>query len=447
MRMNNIRHFLAIVGVTASLAACNTVETDPESMLEKREKEGRIALVLGENQLEIDPSLVERPITIPPQQTITAWPQSGGNSDKGSVNANAAQNLRVAWSTQAGAGSDLDAAISAPPISDGSRVYVLDAKQTVHAVSVANGASLWSKRLTAVNASDKVASGGGLAVSGDRLIVSSGYGFVSAISAQTGADIWRRAIGTPVSGAPTLLDGAAYVITNNNEVYALDIATGSVLWSEQGFAESARLLASPSPAAIEDIVIVPYSSGEVTAYLTANGRRLWVDSLDRGNQFTPISTINDIPGRPVLGVGQRIYVSNQSGLTAAIDARTGDRVWEQPIGSTQTPALIGDTLFVAGLGGQIAAIDAIAGGVHWIANLPAFSKPEDSKGRIVYLGPLVTADRMITIGSDGVLHALDPLSGAVLTTLNLGQEAYVEPIMIGDKILLYTDAGRLIAID
>ena len=91
----------------------------------------------------------------------------------------------------------------------------------------------------------------------------------------------RTEISTPMTGSPTIKGGKVFATSNNNEIFALDLATGNVLWSDQAIAETARVLGSPSPAAVEDLVVAPFSSGEVIAYLASNGRRLWTDALSR----------------------------------------------------------------------------------------------------------------------------------------------------------------------
>jgi len=248
-----------------------------------------------------------------------------------------------------------------------------------------------------------------------------------------------------MTGSPTIKDGRIFVSSNNNEVLALDLATGAVLWSDQAIAETARVLGSPSPAAVEDIVVAPYSSGEVIAYLASNGRRLWSEALASVGQFTPISSINDIGARPVLG-GGLVFAASQSGVLAAIDGRTGNRVWQQPIGTTQAPALAGEYLFVVGVDAELACIKAGTGQVVWVQELEKFKKPKDQKGRITYAGPVVANGRVLIASSKGELIAFDPQTGDETDRLKLGDPVYIEPIAVQDKLLILTDDARLIAI-
>lgn len=432
-----------ISSCTMFLAACNTFGGNSEE--EAIEQAGRIAMVLGDEALTADPALATQAIELPEARTVGDWPEAGARPSKIVGHVNAGASLDIAWRRDAGAGTRRSAALTVPPIASSDTIYVLDTDQTVRSFDLQTGRPGWSERIRSDNDRDRVTIGGGLALSDDMLIVSSGFGIVRALDANTGATLWTRKMDNPMTGSPTIKDGRLFVTSNNNEVFAMDLATGTVEWSDQAIAETARVLGSPSPAAVEDIVVVPYSSGEVIAYLASNGRRLWDDALSRPGRFTPISSINDIAARPVLA-GGLVIAANQSGVTAAIDGRSGNRVWVQAIGSTQAPAVVGDYVFVMGTDGVLAALSANTGQVFWATQLQEYRDEKDQKGRISYSGPLVASGRIITISSRGDLFAFDPQTGNEIASLDLGDSVFLEPIAVGDKLYVLTDEARLIAI-
>ena len=409
------------------------------------EKEGRINLAIGDQPLEADPAFVDTAVILPEPRILAAWPQSGAGASKAIGHVSAAPALEIEWRVRAAGGSDRTAALTAAPVSDGSNIFIIDGEQKVKSFSVETGAQNWSIKLDSGLRRDKRGLGGGVAIEGTSLIVSSGFGFVAALDASDGSEKWRRSLGSPVTGAPTIKDDRAFVITQNNEIFALDVQTGSVLWTDQAIAESARVLSSPSVAAVEDLVVAPFSSGEVIAFLGANGRRLWNDALNRTGRFTPISSINDIASRPVLTQGL-VFAATQSGLLAAIDGRTGNRIWDQTIGSVHAPAIVAEYVFIAGVEGQIACIAATSGAVIWATQLPRFKNERKEKGRLSYAGPLIASNRVLVISSDGTLLSLSPQTGEQLTSVDLKDKIFLEPIVVGDRIIVLTDEGRLIAI-
>ncbi|MEM6652946.1 MAG: PQQ-binding-like beta-propeller repeat protein, partial [Pseudomonadota bacterium] len=336
-------------------------------------------------------------------------------------------------------------ALTTPPVASADMVFSIDSRQEIFAVDASSGRRIWSERLTSGNRRDGTGIGSGIGLDGDTLVVASAFGFVAALDAKTGNELWRTETEAPMTGSPTIKDGRIFVSSNNNEVLAIDLETGALLWTDQAIAESARVLGSPSPAAVEDIVVTPYSSGEVIAYLAANGRRLWTEALASVGQFTPISSINDIGARPILG-GGLVFAASQSGVMAAIDGRTGQRVWQQPIGTTQAPALAGEYLFIVGVEAELACIKASTGQVVWVKDLQKFTNEEKQRGRLTYSGPIVGSGKILIVSSQGELIAFDPQTGDETDRLKLGDPVYIEPVAVQDKLIVLTDDARLIAI-
>lgn len=440
------------VAALAGLLAVTSCSSFPRFGREDKEavraedRAGRVTMVLDNDRVEPSTTLTGIEIELPPAATVNAWTEAGSNPTKVSAHIEAAPKLRVAWRRSIGKGSSNKAAITTPPVTSASAIYTLDAAQTVRAASLSNGAEIWSQRLKGISKRDKAALGGGLAVAGDTLVVASGYGYVVAMDAANGAQKWRRELGAPMTGSPTISDGRIFVASNNNEVFALSLATGETVWSDQAISESARVLGSPSAAAVEDFVIAPFSSGEIIAYLAANGRRLWTDALAQSGRFTPISEINDIGSRPVLGSGL-VFASSQSGTTVAIDGRSGARVWTQVVGSTRAPALVGRYLFVLGTNDELACLDAATGEAYWVKQLPSFRDEKKKKKPITYASPIVASGRVILVSSRGDLLTFSPQDGAQTGSLKLGETVYIEPIAAQGRLYVLTDKGKLIAID
>ena len=443
------RHLTIATAITCAflLSACSILNAGQRKRAEERaeDRAGRIDLAIGDQALEADPDYVGTAVILPEMTEVRAWRQSGGRASKASAHLNVAADLEIAWRVKAADGSDRSSALTSPPVSDGEVIYLIDGEQKVKAFSVEDGSRLWTVDLESGSRRDKRGLGGGVAIVGDTLVVSSGFGFVAAMDPETGEEKWRRALGSPVTGAPTVRSGQVFVVTQNNEVFALSLETGAVTWDDQAIAESARVLAAPSVAAIEDLVVAPYSSGEVIAYLASNGRRLWNDALNRTGRFTPISTINDIAARPILN-GGLVFAASQSGVMVAIDGRTGQRVWGQAIGSLYAPAIIGEYIFISGVQGQVACLTRETGAVIWATQLEQFKKEKKKRGRISYAGPVVANNRVLLASSDGELIAISPQTGEETARIDLGDPVFIEPIAVGDKLIILTDEGRLIAI-
>ncbi len=442
---------LTLALAALALVSCSSLPSLPglgggnSDEKEAEDKAGRIAMVLEDEVLEANPELAATPIELPAAEPVDAWSQTGKVPSKVIGHVQAGDAFEIAWRVNAGEGTDRKSALAAPPVTDASTVYVVDAGQTIRAFNLETGARNWSQELSSGQRRDKTGNGAGLAIENGTLVVASGFGFVAALDATNGAELWRTDMSAPMTGSPTIKNGKVFATSNNNEVFAFDLATGNVLWSDQAIAETARVLGSPSPAAVEDLVVAPFSSGEVIAYLATNGRRLWTDALSRAGRFTPISAINDVSSRPVLSAGV-VYAASQSGLLTGIDGRSGNRLWAQPVGSVQAPAVAGDYLFLSSTEAQIVALQAQTGGVFWVTQLEEYENAKKRKNKITYSGPLIASNRVVVASSTGELIALDPQTGTEVARLNLKSPVFIEPIAASGKILVLTDDAKLIAI-
>jgi outer membrane protein assembly factor BamB len=438
----------------AALSACSTVSSvgdavwpfDGDQKAETTEpRDDRISILSFEQKLEASATLAGRSPIVPAPVDVADWPQPGGPSDNAPAHASASGAFQVAWRRGIGAGSDENTRIASPPVIADGKIFVLDADQELNVLRVDGGERIWSKSLTPRRGRDKNALGGGVAVADGRVYVTSGYGFVAAFDVGTGAEIWRTVSESPFHAAPTVAGGRVFAVNNDSELIAYDAATGAVQWTHQAIAESARILSASSPAARGDIVVAPFASGEVVALLAANGRRLWVDALTRAGRLTSLSSINDIAGRPVLFEGV-VYAASHSGVLAAIDQRSGQRIWQRVMASTQTPWVAGDALYIVTIDGELTAIERNTGEPFWVTQLRRYKEEDDRKGRVAWTGPVMAGGKLFLASSLGEGVVVDPANGAVERTLRLGAPVYIPPVVAGGKVYLLTDEANLVAL-
>lgn len=439
--MSAMRSLLLALPMAAILAACGNAPV----VLSEEEKAARVTVNPFSENLTPDPALASATITLPAAQPSTDWPQAGINSAKHPGNLAAGQQFKIDWRVGVGEGSgELKRIVAAPVARDG-RIYTIDANQRVTAIDIASGKRVWENKLKAANPKwDEYSVGAGLAITGDKLIVASGFAYVTALSLADGKEVWRRRVDSPLSSSPAILGNRAFLTSTNNDFYAIDTDDGEVIWNDQALSETARVLSSPSPAVTQDILAVGYSSGELIAYLPANGRRLWTDTLTSTGRYTPLSVINDIAGKPTIQDGV-VYVASHSGILAAIDGRSGTRIWSRVFGSRQGPVIGGDYLFVVGTNSKVAAFNRIDGKIAWVRDLPEF-KDNNRDNRMTWTGPLLANDRLIITSSDGDVLAISPQNGETIADMKVGQSILIEPIAAGGKIFVLTDSAQLIAI-
>ncbi len=203
------RNAVAITALASimALSACANLPSFGSTKKEElaaEEKAGRITMVLDQERIAPSATLTGIAVELPEAKAVAAWTEAGGNPTKVIGHVIAAPELDIAWRRSVGKGSSNKGALTTPPVTSETMIYTLDASQTVRASSLSNGAEVWSKKLRGISKRDKAALGGGLAVTGDTLVVASGYGYVMALDAATGDQKWRRDLGAPMTGSPTV---------------------------------------------------------------------------------------------------------------------------------------------------------------------------------------------------------------------------------------------------
>jgi outer membrane protein assembly factor BamB len=444
---------IVLIAAAAALSACSTVNRIGEALnpfdndrpRETAPQDGRVSILAFEQELTPDASLAGRAIQVPAAVQMADWNQPGGTADNSPPASTGSAVLERAWRADLGAGSNGHVQIAAPPVIADGRLFFLDANHRVHAVSATDGARIWTEALRPQHSRDHFARGGGVAASGGRVFVTTGFGFIVALDAANGHEVWRAEADAPYQSAPTVSGDRVYAITNDSELMALNAATGEVLWTHQAIAEPARILSAPSVAVDGETVIAPFASGELTALLTANGRRLWSDSLSRTGRLTSLSAINDIAGRPVVDNGV-VFAASHSGVLAAVDMRSGQRAWARAFASTQTPWIAGDVLYAVSVDGELVAFDRATGNVYWVSQLRRYHNEHDRQGRVSWTGPIMVGGRLVLANSEGEVVAVSPENGQTVAHADVGQPVFIPPIAANNQIYLVTNEARLVVL-
>ena len=472
---------LLLTAICASLlSACQTLDainpfdkTDKELREEQGEVAGddqRISILELSETLKVADASTTAPVILPDPYVNIDWPQAGGNVAHVVQHTGASGPLEKVRSIDIGEGSGRKGRIVAPPVVAGGTIFTVDSRYKVSAFDEASGDEIWRYKIEAIersatregktsfidrvrdpltftdgDGSDKEGVGGGVAFANNRIFVASGLGKMVALDASTGAVVWERETRVPLNSVPTVDNGRVFVISDDNELFAMNVETGEVLWTYQGITETASMLTSPAPAVVDDVVIAPFSSGELIALRVQNGGVLWQDALSSTARLTPLASLNDISGGPAVADGY-VIATAQSGVMTAFDLRTGQRVWSQPAGSLSIPLIAADVVFTVTTSGQVAALSKLDGTVHWIQQLENFKNAKKRKERTVWTGPLLAGNRLLVASSKGEVVVIDPRSGSILKEEKVGGPVFVPPVIANETVYILTDEAKLVAL-
>lgn len=404
----------------------------------------RIPVLGTDRTLEVDPALTDIPVVVPGPFINTEWAQSGGNASKTMGHVALGDTLAQAWSVSIGEGSSTRARLAAEPVVADGKVFTIDTRATVRAFSADTGGQIWERQVRGENAPREALFGGGVAYDSGRVYASNGAGEAAAIDANTGAIIWQVKPGGPLRGAPTVAGDNLYVVSQDNQLYALNTANGETRWTGSGSFELAGVFGTASPAFAQSTVVAGFSSGELTAYRYENGQVVWQDALARTGVSTVVGTISDIDADPVIDNG-RVFAVGQGGRMVAVELITGQRVWELNIAGISTPWVAGDWVFVITDQAQLLAIARSTGRIRWISQLPRYRDPEDRQGPIFWRGPVLAGNRLVVVSSQGQMAYVSPTDGAIQSTTGRGSPFSLPPVVANNTLYTLDDSGRLTA--
>ncbi|MCP9212609.1 PQQ-binding-like beta-propeller repeat protein [Streptomyces cucumeris] len=351
------------------------------------------------------------------------------------------------------------------------------------------------------------------------------YSMMLAYDIATGRELWRTYLDGDAESAPTLHGGRVYLTTGVGRIYALDAGTGRIAWQsidrEEAHGDTVRRYGrAGGPVSVfaltgeHDRTVAVYQDanmircrdaatggllpggfeaafswgqshstvirepGSDTAYLHSSSSNtvIAMDLTSCKQQWTK-DTAGDIDSHssPVLTdpvTGEAELVTFTAYGTRGHDPKTGAVTWESRLGGGSvcepgrapltSPAVWGDTAYVAGRDGVVRAYDTAATDPskpvwEWKSGYLPGESPLDDKWRVAKgcsaagsgsptMHPLVTRTHVYVGTWDGRLVVLDRATGTRVASYNLGAGVASALSVSGDWVFALTDDGTVHAL-
>ncbi len=381
------------------------------------------------------------PVTLPPPVTNASWLQYGGVVSH--VGGSLSGGLTRAWSTGIGQGGDYRTRLTAQPLISGGQVYTMDTDCNVTAFELATGRQIWRTRTRPKkNSTSNV--GGGIAIFDGVIYVTTGLAQALALDLGTGAIKWRTGIPSPARSSPTVTQEGIFLSTMDQQFIGLSRQDGKLLWSYQANVANTGTLGQAAPAYADGVLVAGFESGDLAAVRADSGTLVWTDNMGGVKGSASLSEFASVRAAPVIDAGL-VYAVGLGGLLAALDLRSGRRVWQRDIAGANTPWIAGDFMFMVDSEQKVGAIDKNDGTVHWVEDLPRFNNPKRTRGLITWYGPSLVGGKLVLVSDKGRMAVLDPISGALVTSSDLEDTASLAPVAAQGYVLILTDDATLTA--
>ncbi|MEL6238507.1 MAG: PQQ-binding-like beta-propeller repeat protein [Pseudomonadota bacterium] len=433
-----VRGAFALGALAAALTACGGGGTKTTPTIGERTP----ILSRIESGTAVDPSLASVSVVLPPAIANTEWSQVGGAADKSYGHLQLREMPTKVWTAQI-AGSSNRERLAAAPVVGSNMLFVEGTDGVIHAFDKKTGAKLWER--SEDDMSDDMrpsAFGGGVSYDNGIVYATNGAGEVKAKNAETGKRIWKVKPAGPLRGSPTIAFGQVYVMTQDNQIIALDARNGELLWNKSGSTAQSGVFGVAAPAAGQGTIVAGYSSGELSAYRYENGRELWADALARTNISTQVSSLTDIDADPIIDSG-RVYALGQGGRMAAYELVTGQRIWELNLAGISTPAIAGEWIFTLTDDARLLAIARSTGRVRWITQLPQFRKQKKKTGPIFWTGPVLAGGQLWVASSQGEVWRVSAGEGSAQLFEDIKNPVSLPPIVADGHLYVLDDGGTI----
>jgi outer membrane protein assembly factor BamB len=279
--------------------------------------------------------------------------------------------------------------------------------------------------------------------------------------------------------APLLIGSVIYRGCDAGKMQAFDAGTGRIIWEYQATGAAAGKGIWSSPAFHQDRIYFGAYNGVAYCLNAADGQVVWAVAQGEWIGASPLV----VPQHGLVYFGIEYERPWAQGGIAALDMRTGQKVWEYPVRKFQhgSPAhWAGGDLVLWGTADHLmAAIQAKTGKTIWTfktrrsvkyapavcekRGLVAFASFDKSiyvldaaTGRklgeweteeICYTTPLIVGDRLFCGSGDRNLYVIDLASMSLIKKIPAGARVYCSPRLVDGKVMVGTNGGQVMEID
>lgn len=267
---------------------------------------------------------------------------------------------------------------------------------------------------------------------------------------------WKFHTDDAIISSPTLSAGVVYFGSADNNVYAVDAASGKRRWKFDAHGN-----VHSSPAVAGGCVFVVSSDGNLYAIDALSGLQKWVFATEGERRFTKpgIDYINPATetmpdpwdfflSSPVVSAGT-VYFGSGDNHVYAVDASTGALKWKFKTGDVvhASPAVSDGVVYVGGFDAGFYALDGTTGALLW--------KFQTERTDTRYLmtgipGSAAIAKGIVYFGSrDAHVYALDAKTGRLRWKYAVGGSWVVSsPAIYGGNICFTTsDTHEFVVLD
>lgn len=358
--------------------------------------------------------------------------KSWGNPEPGDpaplVDFDATVKVKKIWSTGVGDGMGREG-ISMPPMFADGVIYAADQEGLLSAIGAEKGNKVWSIKT-------EQAFSGGPALGNSLVVMGTLDGTVLAFDAADGSERWSARVSSEVLAVPGISESIVVVRCIDGRVFGLDANTGSRVWIYDSSVPLLTLRGNSNILLRGSAVYVGYADGTVAALQVADGTLLWSQSVVSPEGRTELERLADV-GIQMVIVASDLIVSSYKKRVASLAADSGRLLWFKEISSFTGVQVDRTNLAVSDSGGDLWLLDRRSGSTLW--------KIDQLTNRGLTL-PAFYGDLVVVGDKEGYLHWINTSDGAFVARVREGKKGFSgAPLTVGTTLYVLTNKGTLSA--
>jgi outer membrane protein assembly factor BamB len=281
----------------------------------------------------------------------------------------------------------------------------------------------------------------GPVIAGNIAVIATKDNQLQAINLRNNATVWATNLESEVFSTPLIVDNTVVVHTLSGAVVSYNLENGKQNWRYTHTLPATVMRRTSSPAVSNDFIIVGLASGKLVALHKTSGMVVWIFDLAKANSmFEDIDTkeILDVCADPMVLNGI-VYAARFDGKLVAVNADTGELIWERDISSYAGFTVFKNKLLVIETKGNVYALNLKTGATIWQQNALVgrrLSQP------VIYQKYLATSDR------DGALYLVSAENGEVVAQHNILRQGVLSKLtVVKQKLCVFGSDGQLLALE
>lgn len=344
--------------------------------------------------------------------------------------------IKPLWSNSLSSSKEIYSQLS--PAYSGNTIYVADRFGNVKAIDNSAGKTLWNTNLakSSLFSSQSALLSGGVSVDDKFVYVGSERAVVYALEIATGKLVWQQNVKGEVLTNPLSAENKIIVHTTNGFLQALDRETGKEVWDMALDTPLLSLRGQSAPVIAYGAIIVGDDTGHVNAYFLNDGQLIWQQRISQPSGSTEIAKLNDVDIQPIIENGL-VYAVGYNGNLVALDLSNGQIIWRKALSTTHSFVLDSNKIYAIDQDDNIFSLFKNGGSTIW--------KQSELLHR--QLTDPVLYGKYIVVGDfEGYLYWITQEDGHIAAKTQVNSSGIqATPLVVNNNIIVQTKNGNVYA--